>query len=376
MICPTCGRELGNDQHCSSCQALAPSSAPSTTASPTTQQPPHGDAFFAAKSPTLWGRLKPPILIVAGILLWVSILRLNYLKALRWAGTMTAEAAGYMMGGCLFPLLVALIVMFLVAKIRGRKSAPPTRFFGVSAVAFLLSLLSFVGSLSAPPNNVQQSVGDLMRQAAGNKPLGADAHWSDAPMRDFFREAFDRNQQYAAEIKALDNSAIKNLYSPDSYAGATHMEKVLSQLHALYDVETKYASLDPLIKDLKDRVAAAHASEDQKREFLIGMQQGLDRSMKPRTDSLHAEKLWMDSTLALYEFMVAHSSDYSIRNTKLYFSDPKIGKQFTALQSTAVASHKDFLKAKATFEESRKNNMNQLGLSPSEFTPSQLGKTH
>lgn len=335
-----------------------------------------GDTFLAAKSPNLWERAKPAILVIAGLLLWFSILRLNYLRALRWAGVMNAEASGYMMGGCLTSLLLGLLAMFVVAKIRGKKSAPPARFFGVSPVGFLISFLSFMGSLNAPLDKTHRDIAELLRQAAGNKPATPDANWSDGPMRDFFRELLDRNQQYIAEVHALDSSAIKNLYSTDSYAGKAHMEKVMSQLRAAHDVDQKYSSLEPVLKSLRDRVAAAHASEQDKRDFLKGMDEGLERLLKPRIELLRAEKLWMDSTLDLYGFMLAHSSDYSIQDTKLYFEDGAIRKQFTALQSKAVAAHKDFLKAKASFENARKDNMNQLGVSSSEFTPAQLGKAH
>ncbi|HKW64905.1 MAG TPA: hypothetical protein VJN89_20285 [Candidatus Acidoferrum sp.] len=337
---------------------------------------PAGDTFLAARPPTLWERTKPIILVVAGLLLWFLILGLNYLRALRWAGIMNAEASGYMMGGCFMSLLLGLLAMFVVAKIRGKKSPPPTRFFGVSAVAFFISFLSFVGSLNAPPNKAQLNVAEMLRQAAGKKATTADSDWSDGPMRDFFRELLERNQQYAMEVHALDSSAIKNLYSADSYAGKVHMQKVVSQLRAAYEVDQKYSSIEPVLKNMRDRIAAARASEQDKQDFLKGMNASLERSLGPRTELLRTEKLWMDSTLDLYGFMVAHSSDYSIRDSKLYFSDDTIGKQFTTLQSKAVASHKDFLKAKAAAEDARKDNMNQLGVSQSEFTPSQLGKAH
>lgn len=368
MQCPTCGLELGTDQRCPACETGTPLNSLGGQ--------PVGDAFLAARSPSFWERAKPAILVIAGLLLWLAIFRFNYLRALRWAGIMNAEASGYMMGGCLTSLLIGLLAMFVVAKIRGKKSAPPTRFFGVSVASFLISFLSFMGSLNAPPDKMHRAVGELLRQAAGNKPTTPDANWSDGLLRDFFRELLDRNQQYMAEMHALDSSAIKNLYSTDSYAGEAHMEKVMSQLRAAYDLDQKYSSLEPTLKSLRDRVAAAHASEQEKKDFLKGMDQGLERSLRPRTELLRAEKIWMDSTQDLYGFMLAHSSEYSIQDTKLYFEDAALRKQFTALQSKAVASHKDFLKAKASFENARKDNLNQLGVSSSEFTPSQLGKAH
>lgn len=368
MRCTSCGHEIGSDQRCSSCGAVVPTNA--------SEAPPNGVAFVSATPPTLWQRSAPIILVVAGLLLWGPILALNYLKALRWAGIMNAEASGYMIGGCLFSLLIGLFAMFLVAKIRGKKSALPKRFFGVSLVTLFFSFLTFVGSLQQTPSRAYRSVGELLRQAAGNKPQTQDANWWDGPTRDFFHDLLDRNEQYIAEVKALDSSAIKNLYSADSYAGVAHMQKVVSQLRATNDVEEKYASIEPVLKRMRDRVASAHAPKEQKQEFLTGMEGSLNRSLKPREEALRTERLWMDSTLELYEFMLAHSSDYSIRDAKLYFSDSALRKQFTTLQAKAIEFHNDFLRAKAAFDHARKNNMDQLGVSPSELTPAQLGKAH
>jgi hypothetical protein len=368
MLCPSCGRELGNEPHCSFC---------ATAVTPNSPEPcPPGDAFPSAKSPSLLDRAKPVILVLISLALWSPIVYFSYLRALRWAGIMTDEAVGYMIGGCLFPLLVGLLAMYLVAKARGKKSAPPTRFFGVSVVALLISFLSFAGSLKGPPNSAEHQVGDLLRQAAGNKPATADANWWDSPTRDFFHDILTRNQQYIAEVHGLDSSAIKDLYSPDSYAGTVHMQKVVSQLRAAFTVDTKYSSLDPALKSMRERVAAAHASESEKRNFLKGVNESIGRVINLRTELIRTGKVWMDNTLDLYGFMLAHSSDYSIRDTKLYFADSAIRKEFIARQSKAIASHKDFLKAEAAFENSRESDLNQLGVSSSEFTPSQLGRAH
>jgi hypothetical protein len=153
------------------------------------------------------------------------------------------------------------------------------------------------------------------------------------------------------------------------------MEKTVSQLHAAVAVDEKYASIDPFIKKLEAQVAIANASDKQKQDFLGGVKSGMGRSLEPRNELLRTEETWMKSTIDLYDFAIAHSSQYSIKGGKVYFRDDATREGFVSQQSKAVALHKDFLKAKEAFEQSRKNKMDQLGVSSSDLTPEQLGKT-
>jgi hypothetical protein len=249
---------------------------------------------------------------------------------------------------------------------------------GVTGVAVGLSFLAlageFVTSRAGNKENAYSRMGELMREAAGTKPLSANKRWTDGPTRDFFRDILEMNQQYSAEAAALDSSAIKDLYSAESYSGKPHMEKVVEQLQAALAVDEKYASLEPIMKRMEDRIADVKVSAAAKQEFLKGMEENFEKSVAPRNELLRTERVWMKSTIDLYEFAIAHSPEYSIKGKKLYFRNDAAREEFVSRQSEAMAQHKDFLKAKAAFEQSRKDKMGQAGLSPSDFTPGQLGK--
>jgi hypothetical protein len=318
------------------------------------------------------------VFTVLAVLLCALVLWLNYIRAVRWAGVRNSESLGFMIGSCLVAFVIGVAGMFVADKVRRKKTAPALQLFGVAVIAFFFTVLAMAPTaleMAKRPNvDAKKQAGILLKEAAGKQPKSPDANWWDGPTRDFFHDIIERNQQYIAEVKTLDNTAIKDLYSTNSYAGKARMEKVVSQLRAAEAVEQKYASLEPVIKRMEDRVAAAHASDSEKADFLKGFKSSIDRSLKPRNDLLTAEKVWMDTSIDLYEFTIAHSSDYSIRSNKLYFKDDSVREEFTARQSKAVALHQDFLKLKAVFEQSRQNNLNQLGLSSSDLTPSQLGK--
>jgi len=377
MACPTCGSELvptGNCTHCATLGAPAPPTDAALMASPS------GDPFVPATTEAPPNRWKAPFFTALVIVLLVPVVGLNYLRALHWAGVINAESFGYMMGGVLMSLLLGLLAMFLVQKARRKKTAPASKTLGVVSIALLSSMFAFTGEMASRrgglDSNAYHQAGNLLKEAAGKQPVSKDANWWDAPTRDFFQDILQMNQSYAAEAAALDSSAIKDLYSSSSYGGKVRMEKVISQLQAALTVDEKYASLDPIIKRMDDRVAAVNVSEGEKQAFLKGMKNSMEKSLAPREELLRSEEVWMKSTIDLYKFVIAHTNDYSIRDNKLSFPNDAVRDEFTSQQSKAIALHKDFLKAKSAFEELRKSKMNELGVAPSDLTPSQLGKPH
>jgi hypothetical protein len=372
MTCPSCGFELDATGNCAHCATLAAPAVPAPLSSPS------GDPFVPATTEVPLNRWKAPLFTALAIILLVPVVGLNYLRALHWGGVINAESFGYMMGGALMSLLLGLLAMFLVQKARRKKTAPDSKALGVVSIALLFSMFAFTGEIASKrgglESNAYHEAGNILKEAAGKKPVSKDANWWDAPTRDFFQDILQMNRNYSAEAAALDSSAIKDLYSSSSYGGRVHMEKVVSQLQAALAVDEKYASLDPIMKRMDDRVAAVNVSEGEKQAFLKGMKNSMERSLAPREELLRTEEVWMTSTIDLYKFVIAHTNDYSIRDNKLYFRNDAMRDEFTSQQSKAIALHKDFLKAKSAFEESRKNKMNELGVAPSDLTPSQLGK--
>ncbi len=375
MTCPSCGAELDPTGNCADCRTLA---VPAVSLPPAAISSPAGDAFAPATAEALPSRSKAPLFTILATLLLALVVGLNYLRALRWAGVINAESFGYLMGGVFVSLLLGLLAMFVVEKIRHKKTAPASKTLGVVSVALLFSMFAFTGEMASRHGGLESSAyhqaGDLLKEAAGKQPVGKDANWWDAPTRDFFQDILQMNQSYSAEAAALDSSAIKDLYSSSSYGGKVHMEKVISQLEAALAVDEKYASLDPLVKKMDDRVAAVNVSESEKQAFLKGMKNNLEKSLVPREELLRTEEVWMKSTIDLYMFVIAHTNDYSIHDNKLYFRNDAARDEFTSQQSKAIALHDDFLKAKSAFEESRKSKMNELGVAPSDLSPAQLGK--
>jgi hypothetical protein len=370
MICPNCAREIVPQPVCPHCQWTIPN--PVQSASP-------GDAFQPAKPQSLPSRLKTSLLVAATLLAWALVLGLNYLRAMRWAGTMNAESFGYMIGRCLMPLLIAWLVIFLVDKTRHKKSSTAMKVFRISCVALFISLLAFGGGIrdSGPgaTANIKRQMGNLLKEAAGKQPQTANTHWWDGPSRDFFHDIMVMNQQYSAEVAQLDQSAVTNLYSAGSYSSKKSMEKIVEQLQAALAVDEKYFSLDPLLKSVETRVRAVDAPEAEKEEFLKGLKESTGRSLAPRNETFRTKKDWLGASIDLYQFAAAHSSEYSVRGGKLYFRNAAAQAGFTSRQSKAISLHAEFLKAQHLAEVAQKNALGELGVSPSDFTPASPDKS-
>jgi hypothetical protein len=372
MACPTCGFELDSAGNCAHCSTPAVSAAPNYPLSYSV------GPFLPIETEVSGNRWKVPLFTWLSVILFVFVVWLNYLRAMRWAGVINDESLGYMFGGIIFNPLLGLLGMYAVQRMRRKKMQAASKALGVAAIALFLSVIGLAGETANRREIITDAyhkAGNLLKEAAGKQPRSADVNWWDEPTRDFFGDVLQMNQRYAAEVAALDRSAIKDLYSSKSYGGDVHMQKVVMQLRAVQAVDEKYASLDPLFKRMEDHVATANASENEKQEFLKGMRGSMDEKLGPRKDLLRKEEEWTKSTIDLYDFAIAHLADYSIQDNKLYFRNDAMRQEFFSQQARAVALHKDFLKAKKAMEEVRKSNMNQMGVSPSDLTPTQLGKT-
>jgi hypothetical protein len=368
MFCTTCGSELGVEGGCSHYTALT-QSANSVAL--------NGDPFLPLR-PTI-SRWKIVVLTLPSVALCIAVIFLNYLRAMRWAGIINAESTGYMLSGIVLGYLLGLFVMWVVGTLRVQKLHPAWRHFGIGCVAVLFSVFVLGGESARPQMSRQEinhQVGGLFKEAASGKTtgLGGDTHWWGGPTREFFQDILDMNRQYATDVASLDNSAIKNLYSPESYDGKAHMEKVVAELQEAITVDERYASLDPIMKKMEERIARTDISESDKQAFLRGMKNNAQASLAPRNRMFQAEQVWMQRTIELYQYMAAHSTEYSIREKKLYFQNAATKDEFSSRQSKAIALHKDFLDAKSAFLSSRTSNLEKLGLSASDLPQTETAK--
>jgi len=391
MLCSSCATELtpeGICPRCSSVSAASPGALPETAPNaPACVPSGAGLGGSSGRSPITapLDPVKPPkrplkwwesaLVLFTAFLLLALIVRVQLGLARHWDGTFDEADIPEMLGRLIGMFLVAALLTLIVHKIQSRKARPAFRVLTFAAIAFVLQAGGLHDQLESArrreqpklETDVNHRIGDLLKEAAGTKASSGNQQWWEGAARDFFHDIFVMNQQYTAEAASLDSSAIKDLYSPESYRSKAHMEKVVEQLQASFAVDEKYASVDPLVKRFEERITAEKVSESEKQNLLKGIEGGLKEGLGPRTEVIRTEEAWMKSTIGLYQYLIAHAAEYSVRNGKLVFTSEATRQEFSTAQAEAVRLHQEFLKAKSALDSNGQNKLEKLGLKRSDL---------
>ena len=364
MLCPACHKDCFFAEVCPHCGASLLS---------VQGQTPTGDPFNAKANSDAIQRLKSILAIGAAGAAWTLIVYLSYLRTIRWSGGVrNPESSGYFVGGLLTPALVAAFVVWLINRGRKDKMSLVYKQLLTAFLALGITLVSFAGSLRQPAginkSFAKKQMGHLMKQAAGKEAVTPDSEWYEGPSRQFFRDILAFNQEYTDAIQSIDQSRVAKLYTPESYATRAGMSTTIAQLHALLDADKKYESLEPVLKKMEVNISATSASEFQKEEFLEGFRSSTGKALAPRGETFRTEEEWLQSSIHLYEFTLAHFADYKVQGQKLTFQGHRLVGQFQDLQSKSIAFHRIAIESKHKLDAGRKDALSQAGVTPADIS--------
>jgi len=364
VVCPACQRDSTTAAVCSYCGAplVNPASGTST-----------GDPFSTEPENRGLRVLKILLLIGAVSATWILVCYLAYVRTARWSrGVLNGESTGYFVGSVFTPLLIAMAIVWLIQRGQKKTMSTARRNLLTALLALGVSLVAFAGSLQKAPafdeSKAKLQMGHLMKQAAGNEPATPDGEWYEGPSREFFRDILNFNQQYTGAMQSAKGASMAKLYTPESYATRAGMQTTVTQLRAMLDVDRKYESMEPLIKKLEVRVYATRASQAEKEAFLNGLRGSFSKSLAPRNETMRVEEEWLQSSIDLYVYTLAHSADYSVRGKKLVFRAGVSPVEFQSLQSKAIEQHKVAVDAKHKLDAARQTAMSQTGLTPADLS--------
>jgi hypothetical protein len=332
-----------------------------------------GDPFTAEPKISAVQRWRAPLLIGTITVAWMLMAYLSYVRTVRWSGGLhNAESIGYFTGGLLTPFLIAAFLVWLAKRVQKDKMSPAMKQGITAYLALGIAVLAFVGSLQQAPRfdetAAKKQMGHLLKQAAGKEAPTADSEWYASPARQFFSDILAFNQEYADAIRSLDQSAMAKLYTPGSYTTRARIQTMISQLQGTLDLDRKYESLDPVLKKMEAHVSAASASEYEKEEFIKGVRSSASKTLAPRQETFRTAEEWLESSIVLYNFALAHIGDYTIKNKKLIFHATGLRDQFLDLQSKSIALRKTAIEAKHKLETARQDTLSQAGLTPSDIS--------
>lgn len=358
MECPACHSDVPTCSNiCPNCRTHV---LTAESVALTDNQAPSGSAV----KPSVWLAHIGAWLLSA--VCWYVVLVICLLKTTRAYHSSQAGAIAYLIGSCVGTFLIPLIAVTVYYRKRIPRPTIHRRVLMISAVALAVAVFSLQGSRSVG-NLTDERAATLAKEAAGVDPPTPDQSVWDSPVRQFFADLAKFNSQYIAEADALDQSALKDLYSVDSFRDRERMEKTLSQLRATRDVDQKYSSIEPIIEQMKSKVRALDAPGFVKEQFLNGFISSATEVLVKRAEVTSKEEAWIQASIELYEFMIAKKRSYFIRNDRLLFQDATALSAFQVRRKKAEALRDDALRTKDSFDELNRKTLDRFKLRPSDF---------
>ena len=360
MSCPLCGCEVPpNTTSCPNCSSVATPGAEvlAVPLAPARSRPP---------SKYSWAFRLGAWALSLGC--WYTIVMMSLLTTVRTRGPFTAESFGYLIGTILGIFLLPLIGVFLYYNRKRTPRSPMHRkVLLVSALAMMFSLLPSPGSRFSSTGFTKERMSILAKEGTGLLPVSRDESIWDSPARSCFADVAEFSRRYQEEAHKLDQSALNDLYSADSFRDSKHIEKVLTQLRAYLALEEKYASLDSILERNKARIQSVDAPDSVKSQFLIRLSSSAQEALADRSALFAKEKAWIQSSIDLYEFTLAKRASYALRDGKLVFKDRIVMSEFNQRAKDALGRKADVLQAKENFEKRQKEALRKFNLQPADM---------
>ena len=305
--------------------------------------------------------------------MWVGVVFFAFLEARLMGLSAHRDIQGFFIGALIVPVSLGAVVSWLINRARKSKLSPAQKHSWAAGIALIFSFMGFSGASqqrhALRHTDTKKEVARLFAEASGKRPVSQDGDWSDSLMRDFFRSVIDRNKRYSQEIREFDNSALRSLYSPESYSTKAGMQKIIGQLQAALELDQKYGTVRPLLQDMERKLQDVNASQSDKESFLEGVK-GSGEVLLGAQDKLVAlEQKWVESSIALYKFALDHRADYSITGKKLLFRNHDSRLGFAAKQDEAISQHRAFLDEKAGLDRMRNDVLTEIGLASQDTNP-------
>jgi len=291
---------------------------------PTDNHSPHSAAAAPAPSTT---RAAHPLTAVAVILLVGLSIAMSFWRARIWSGgTFTSEGLGYAIGSLLVPAALAY-------AIAGRRKVRNWFRFSLWLCGFCL--LSLLLEISQRPPDPKNTVGRLMREAAGTAKVSSGSSQLDDLARASMRIMLDFRRAHDSEVAKYSDDLAK-LYTAESFSSVARMKRTVEAVNGALSADQK---LDEEIGSWPDTVrqeaAKTSLSEKEKAEFVLGATKSFANSkvMSARKNATHVEAEWAAATLELYSFAERNTRSIVISDPKIIIASGNVRTKFNELLS-------------------------------------------
>jgi hypothetical protein len=270
-------------------------------------------------SPFRWG-------VVVFFMLLGFVLSIE--KALLWSGgAWNAEVSGYAFAGIVIPLLISY-------AIAGRRKNRKLVLFSVIFAA--IASVGFAMELADRPKDPNAKVADLVREAAGAKPVGS-SQTSESPqdklLRQVLSELFENLKTYREKTHELDGD-LRNVYSPESFSSSEAMSRTSDSVQKITSLDHEFfLELEQWPLHVQQQTAQSSLSQSDKQTFLKGFDESFSNSeiVTLRRQGDQIEQKWCSDTVALYDFGRSHVRQIRVKDTQLLIDDSSVRTPFNEL---------------------------------------------
>ncbi len=219
----------------------------------------------------------------------------------------------------------------------------------------------------------EQRMRRLMREAAGLQPARNSIFPSQRRFDDAFREQFRNlihaNREFLQDLKNADRSAIKQLYTPASFANPASASAGLKQLHGLYDADVAHEQkMTQLLAIFRQTIKTSISSPGERQAFEDQFNQALAQPMAKIQSVMAAEQAWIQSVDDLYGYAQDNHSAFLLRNgPALVINNSRIRTEFNSRIRLMNARRNEFLQAKGEADRWRTEQMRKSGITGQEL---------
>jgi len=325
-----------------------PPSVPPTSAGPIPFLPP----------PPVPAEVAPKPKWVIGALAIVLGLFLAYLRAWSWSyGMMTTQAWGYAWGSALLPALIAY-------AIAGRKSVRNFNRAGMWFCGLMLVfvLVSFAGK---QPRSMDQHIADLMKEAAGTKPVdnsGPDD--IDRTIRAIMQDILSMRKALEDE-SAPYNAELATVYSASSFADRAAMQKMIDAVHGAVKADGHFNDqLEHWPERVQGILDKSNLSASDKEGILGGFRSAFQQSplLDVRRKVVAAEGLWETETVGLYQFALSKADRIQVIDKQIVVSGAQNLREFNDRMQRAANARIELNKMNKELEKIQQPAIQQYGL--------------
>ena len=202
-------------------------------------------------------------------------------------------------------------------------------------------------------------------QPAGRKPANRQEQEDDI-FRELLASVFEINRRIKRQKTEIDRESLAALYTARSFSSPEAMGRTTAALRQLLEANRRIAGeMERALARIQSRVETAAWSRVDKIRFWRQIADGFAVKFKLRSEILEKQAAWTETSVDLYEFVLAHNEELSFEGRAVRSSVRETGEEFVCRLKLAKRSRDAFRAAASRNEEIQAGLLTEWGTADS-----------